>query len=287
MLDEEEPPPQPERSASVPKAATAVRYPRVRMRKIGALFILGLGLFAAAPAQAGIPDLYSGSWPAKLMPSNEPVGTITWVPVSEEWGRGVLGQPWGGAPFTNCPPKGQTRFFLGRYGTGGKLIACTIGADGRELHGRYDGAGGEFRPGSFDVSIVTGPQDTKQEFEGVYVEDGGITTDWCGELIPSTRPDVLAPRVTALASFARAGKPVRLRFSASDDRNVVRIAVTIKRAGKTIASISSGFRRVNGAPASLLWRPRRRLRGAFTFSVRVFDRYGNASRLSSAALHIR
>ena len=107
------------------------------------------------------------------MPSNEALGTITWVPVEEEWGRGVLDQPWGGAPFTNCPGRGQTRFFLGRYGTGGKLIACTVGADGKRLHGRYDGAGGEFRPGSFDVSIVTDPNDSEQEFEGVYVEDGG------------------------------------------------------------------------------------------------------------------
>lgn len=257
------------------------------MRKITVLFIVALGLLAAAPAQAGIPDLYSGSWPAKLMPGNDALGTITWVPVSEEWGRGVLDQPWGGAPFTNCPAKGQTRFFLGRYGTGGKLIACTVGTDGRELHGRYDGAGGEFRPGSFDVSIVTDPKDQEQEFEGVYVEDGGITTNWCGELIPSTRPDVLAPKVRALASFGRAGKPVRLRFAASDDRNVVRVQVTVRRAGKKIASFGSGYRRVDGAPTSLLWRPRQRLRGAFTFSVRVLDRYGNASRPSSAALRIR
>jgi hypothetical protein len=182
------------------------------MRKLIFGLIVSLGLLAAAPAQAGVPDLYSGSWPAKLMPSNEALGTITWVPVTEEWGRGVLDQPWGGAPFTNCPGKGQTRFFLGRYGTGGKLIACTVGADGRRLHGRYDGQGGEFRPGSFDVSLVTDSSDEEQEFEGVYVEDGGITTDWCGELIASSRPDVLAPHVSALPSFGRAGKPARLRL---------------------------------------------------------------------------
>ena len=246
--------------------------------------MLALGLLAAAPAQAGIPDLYSGSWPAKLMPSNEALGTITWVPVSEEWGRGVLDQPWGGAPFTNCPAKGQTRFFLGRYGTGGRLIACTVGADGRELHGRYDGAGGEFRPGSFDVKII---KDSPRIFFGQYVEDGGITTDWCGQLIPSTAPDTVVPTVHALASSGRAGRAVRLRFAASDDRKVVRFSVTIKRAGKRVASFSTGFRRVDGAPTSLLWRPRRRLRGAFTFSVRVFDRYGNASRPSSAALRLR
>jgi hypothetical protein len=257
------------------------------MRKITVVFVLGLGLLAAAPAQAAIPDLYSGSWPAKLMPDNTPLGTITWRPVTEEWGRGALNQPWGGAPLTNCPATGATRFFLGHYGTGGRLIACTVGTDGRRLHGRYDGAGGEFRPGSFDVSIVTDSKDEEQEFEGVYVEDGGITTDWCGELIPSTRPDVLRPTVTALASFGRFGKPLRLRFAASDDRNVVRIAVTIKRAGKRIGSFSSGYRRVDGAATSLLWRPRQRLRGVFTFSVRVFDRYGNASRRSSAALRIR
>jgi len=257
------------------------------MRKITVLFIFALGLLAAAPAQAGIPDLYSGSWPAKLMPSNEALGTITWVRVSEEWGRGVLNQPWGGAPFTNCPAEGQTRFFLGRYGTGGKLIACTIGADGRRLHGRYDGAGGEFRPGSFDVSIVTNPGDEEQEFEGVYVEDGGITTDWCGELVPSTRPDFEAPHVTALESFGRAGKPVRLRFAASDDRKQVRVRLTIKRAGKVVATVTTALRTVDGRPSSVLWRPRKHLRGTFVLIARAWDGYDNASARSFSTLRLK
>jgi hypothetical protein len=257
------------------------------MRKITVLFIVALGLVAASPAEAKIPDLYSGSWPAKLMPSNEALGTITWVPVSEEWGRGVLNQPWGGAPFTDCPAKGQTRFFLGRYGTGGKLIACTVGMDGRRLHGRYDGAGGEFRPGSFDVSIVTGPNDKEQEFEGVYIEDGGIITDWCGELIPSTRPDVEAPHVTALRSFGRVGKPVRLRFAASDDRNLVRVRLTIKRAGKVVGSVMTAMRRVDGMPTSVVWRPRTRLRGTFVVIARAWDRFDNPSARSFSTLRLK
>jgi hypothetical protein len=257
------------------------------MRKITVLFILAVGLLAAAPAQAGIPDLYSGSWPAKLMPSNEALGTITWRTVTEEWGRAALNQPWGGAPFTNCPDSGQTRFFLGHYGTGGRLIACTIGSDGRELHGRYDGAGGEFRPGSFDVSIVTDPGDKEQEFEGVYVEDGGITTDWCGELIPSSRPDVEAPHVTALKSFGRSGKPVRLRFAASDDRGQVRVQLIVKRAGKVVGSVTTALRRVDGQPTSALWRPRRRLRGTFVLIVRAWDQYGNRSTRSVSTLRLR
>jgi hypothetical protein len=257
------------------------------MRKLIIAFIVSLGLLAAAPAQAGIPDLYSGSWPAKLMPSNEALGTITWVPVSEEWGRGVLDQPWGGAPFTNCPPKGQTRFYLGRYGTGGKLIACTVGSDGKQLHGRYDGQGGEFRPGSFDVSIITAPADDEQEFEGVYVEDGGITTDWCGELINSTRPDVLSPHVSVLPSFGRVGKPVQLRFSASDDRNLVRVQLTIRRAGKIFGSVTSALRRVDGRPSALLWRPRKRLSGTFALCARAWDRYDNASARSCSTLRLK
>ena len=257
------------------------------MRKLIIAFIVSLGLLAAAPAQAGIPDLYSGSWPAKLMPSNEALGTITWVPVTEEWGRGVLDQPWGGAPFTNCPSKGQTRFFLGRYGTGGKLIACTVGSDGKRLHGRYDGQGGEFRPGSFDVSIITAPNDDEQEFEGVYVEDGGITTDWCGELINSTRPDVLSPHVSVLPSFGRVGKPVQLRFSASDDRNLVRVQLTIRRAGKIFGSVTSALRRVDGRPSSLIWRPRKRLSGTFALCARAWDRYGNASARSCSTLRLK
>jgi hypothetical protein len=257
------------------------------MRKLTVAFIISLALLAVAPAQAGVPDLYSGSWPAKLMPSNEALGTITWVPVTEEWGRGVLDQPWGGAPFTNCPPKGQTRFFLGRYGTGGKLIACTVGTDGRRLHGRYDGQGGEFRPGSFDVSIVTAPNDDEQEFEGVYVEDGGITTDWCGELINSTRPDVLAPHVSVLPSFGRSGKPVRLRFSASDDRDVVRVQLTVRRGVKIVGSVTSSLRRVGGRPSFVLWHPRRRLSGTFALCARAWDRYGNASARSCSTLRLK
>lgn len=257
------------------------------MRKLTVAFIVSAALLVAAPAQAGIPDLYSGSWPAKLMPGNEALGTITWVPVSEAWGRGVLDQPWGGAPFTNCPAKGQTRFFLGRYGTGGRLIACTVGSDGRRLHGRYDGAGGEFRPGSFDVSIVTGPKDEEQEFEGVYVEDGGITTEWCGELISSTRPDFEAPHVTALKSFGRSGKPVRLRFAASDDRKLVRVQLIIRRAGKTVGSVTTALRSVDGKPTSALWRPRTRLRGTFVLVARAWDRYGNASARSFSTLRLQ
>jgi hypothetical protein len=257
------------------------------MRKLIIAFIVSLGLLAAAPAQAGIPDLYSGSWPAKLMPSNEALGTITWVPVTEEWGRGVLDQPWGGTPFTNCPPKGQTRFYLGRYGTGGKLIACTVGSDGKQLHGRYDGQGGEFRPGSFDVSIITAPNDDEQEFEGVYVEDGGITTDWCGELINSTRPDVLAPHVSVLPSFGRVGKPVQLRFSASDDRNLVRVQLTVRRAGKIVGSVTSALRRVNGQPSWVLWRPRKRLSGTFALCARAWDWYGNAGARSCSTLRLK
>lgn len=220
------------------------------------------------------------------MPSNEALGTITWVPVSEQWGRGVLNQPWGGAPFTNCPAKGQTRFFLGRYGTGGTLIACTVGADGRQLHGRYDGAGGEFRPGSFDVTMVTDPGDDEQEFEGVYVEDGGITTDWCGELIASTRPDFEAPAVRALQSVGRSGRPVRLRFAASDDRNVVKVELIVRRAGKTVGSVTTSLRRVNGKPSFAVWRPRRHLHGNFVLIARAWDKYGNRSARSISRLRL-
>jgi hypothetical protein len=286
MLEPEDPP-HPASSESAPKAATALRYPGVLMRKLTIAFIVSLALLAAAPAQAAIPDLYSGSWPAKLMPDNVELGTIKWVSVTEEWGRGVLDQPWGGAPFTNCPSKGQTRFFLGHYGTGGRLIACTVGKDGKQLHGRYDGSGGEFRPGSFDVSIVTDPSDEEQEFEGVYVEDGGITTDWCGELISSTRPDFEAPSVRALRSFGRSGQPVRLRFAASDDRNIVRVRLTIKHHGKVVGSVATALRRMNGAPSSALWRPRKRLRGTFVVVARAWDRYGNASARSLSTLRLK
>jgi len=284
-LEEEPEEPHPASSQSAPIAAAALRYPGDPMRKLIILFVISLGLLGAAPAQAGIPDLFTGSWPAKLMPSNQELGTITWVPVREAWARGLLNQPWGGAPFTTCPDPGQTRFFFGRYSGGGKLIACTVGPDGRRLHGRYDGSGGEFAPSSFDVSIVE--DSPTREFEGVYVEVSGFTTDWCAELIPGSDPDTTAPQVTALPSFGRAGKAVRLGYSASDDRNLVRITATIRRAGKRVATINSGFRRVDGSPRSLVWRHRTPLRGLYTYCIRAYDRYGNTSRLSCTTLRLR
>jgi hypothetical protein len=255
-----------------------------------ALGVCGASAPAAVPAAAppgavnGIPDVYSGSWPAQLMPSREALGTITWVPISSEWGRNMLGSYWGGSPFTNCPPAGQTRFFIGRYDSGGQLLACTVGADGRTLHGRYDGAGGEFRPGSFDVTIV---RESPRIFFGKYVEDGGITTDWCGQLLPETTPDFVAPSVTAYASSGRAGHAVPLRFSASDDRGEVRVRLTIARRGaaKTIGSVASSLRTF-AARASLVWRAPRRLHGTFTFCVRAWDAYGNASARSCSTVRI-
>lgn len=272
--------------ASAAISAKTVGYPGRIVKRILPILAALVALGVAPAANAGVPDFYSGQWPAKLMPSNEALGTITWRPIDATWARFQLGQPFGGAPFTDCPSSPDTRFFRGLYGTGGELIACTTTADGKTLHGRYDGGGGEFRPGSFTISIVENESDFR-EFFGVYVEDGGITTDWCGELVMSSLPDTVAPSALALPSVGRAGHKVGLRVSASDDRGAAKIAVTVKRAGRTIASFASGFRKVSGSTVAVSWKAPRRLRGHFTFCVRAADRGGNLSARSCSTLILR
>ena len=136
--------------------------------------------------------------------------------------------------------------------------------------------------------MVTDPNDDEQEFEGVYVEDGGITTDWCGELIASTRPDVLHPTVER-ASELRPGRqacaPALLRLGRSQHR--ARPDDRSGAAGKVVGSVTSPLRRVNGQPSFVLWRPRKRLSGTFVLCARAWDRYGNASARSCSTLRLK
>jgi hypothetical protein len=90
-----------------------------------------------------------------------------------------------------------------------------------------------------------------------------------------------------MQSFGRSGKPVRLRFAASDDRNVVKVQLVIRRAGKTVGSVMTSLRRVNGRPSFAVWRPHRHLHGTFVVIARAWDKYGNASVRSSSTLRLK
>ena len=168
---------------------------------------------ASSAASAAPLDVWTGSWPAQLMPSKEPLGLLTWREIRESEGRAMVGLNFGGRPF-ECPETGPSRFFRGHYVDGGDLVACTTGADGRTLVGRFNG-NETFKSGSFDVRIIS---ETPRIFFGKYVEDDGITTDWCGVLgtkgaltpetvdIAGARRSVRSPRPAARARSSRCAR---------------------------------------------------------------------------------
>ena len=75
---------------------------------------------------------------------------LTWRSIRESEGRAMVGLNFGGRPF-ECGEAGPSNFFRGHYADGGDLVACTTGADGRTLVGRFNG-NETFKSGSFEVT---------------------------------------------------------------------------------------------------------------------------------------
>jgi hypothetical protein len=220
-----------------------------------------------------------------------PLGTLVWRAIRYEDGMALVGKNFGGRPFTGCPTDGTTRFFRGRYVQGGNLIACTRGADGTELHGRFDG-NETFRSGGFTIRI-TGR--SPSFFFGDYVEDDGITVDWCGLLeraisLPEGRvgvSDFTAPTVKMRAAMGHVGKKTSLRFSVSDASPTVRVDLSVIAGGKALANMSVRSVKANGSLRTFRWRVPASLRGK---KLRVcgaaLDRAGNVGGRSCARLTV-
>ena len=178
----------------------------------GAIMPTTLGA-ASPPASPAIPDEWSGEWPAQLMEKTgaTPLGTLIWREIRYEDGMALVGKDFGGRPFTGCPADGNTRFFRGRYVQGGALIGCTRGADGTELVGRFDG-NETFQSSDFTIKI-TGRDPSF--FFGEYVEDDGITVDWCGIRtriislpdLPDGSVDYVAPKVSMRSADRQGRRP--------------------------------------------------------------------------------
>jgi hypothetical protein len=261
------------------------------------IVLMGMILPAASgatPTSATvIPDEWSGEWPAQLMEKqgNTPLGTLVWRSIRYEDGMAMLGKKFGGRPFTGCPTDGATRFFRGRYVQGGTLIACTRGADGTELHGRFDG-NETFRSGGFTIRI-TGRDPSF--FFGDYVEDDGITVDWCGLLeraisLPEGRvgtADFTAPAVKVRAAKARVGGLARLRFTVRDASPTVRVDLSVIAGGKALVNLTRRAAKANGSLRTVTWRVPASARGK---KLRVcgaaLDRSGNVSGRSCARLTV-
>ena len=201
-----------------------------RMRAFLVLVVLGVTL-AIVPTGGSAttqttPDFWTGTWPAFLMEGGkitDPLGTLKWRQIRHEDGVALIGRNFGGKLFEGCSTDPSTLFFRGSYVEGGDLVACTTGADGKTIVGRFNGRE-DFMSGSFSVSIIR--DDDKRVFAGKYFEDQGITTDWCGSLeslappVPTTpKPvlDVSPPRVTALSWTGPIGAAVPLRAKVVDN----------------------------------------------------------------------
>jgi hypothetical protein len=247
------------------------------------LLVLGIGMaLALAPAgnaaapDAGLPDRWSGAWPAQLMPDAVALGTLTWRSISYEEGNAYLGKAFGGLPFEGCPADGRTRFFRGKYHVGGDLIGCTVGDDARTLVGRFNG-NEQLRSGSFTITLVH--EGAKPLFFGQYFEDHGVTTDWCGTLEPGSRPpavtDTAAPLVDVL-TVRRTGRTATVRFRAYDETATVRVEVQVRRAGRVVAR-TTVTARGDGTIRTAKLRLPVGVRGALTVSVRARDTGGNAT----------
>lgn len=245
------------------------------------------------PAATAIPDEWSGEWPAQLMAKegNTPLGTLVWRAIRYEDGMALVGKKFGGRVFAGCPADGNTRFFRGRYVQGGSLIACTRGADGLELVGRFDG-NETFRSGGFTIRI-TGHNPSF--FFGEYVEDAGLTVDWCGLLerriaLPEGRvgvSDFTAPAVKTRPAKVRAGALAILRFSVRDASPTVRIDLSVIAGGKSLANLSLPSAKADGSLRVVRWRVPVTARGKkLRVCTAALDRAGNLSGRSCARLTV-
>ncbi len=269
------------------------------MRRL--LFLMLLAFIAAIlPGAAGstpvrsavtFDDLWSGVWPAQLMPGSEPLGTLNWREIREEEGRAMIGVGFGGRDFEGCD-SGPARFFRGHYVEGGDLIACTVGADGRRLVGRFNGRE-DFRSGSFDVQII---QESPRIFFGKYFEDDGVVTDWCARLEPpkalteapkpEIAPDLARPRVKVSGWAGKAGALVPLRAAVSDNSDAaVTVTFTIRRGAKLLKTATVNAR--PGAVARAAWRAPKRLRGTLAVCATAIDVAGNESSRGCATIRLR
>ena len=251
---------------------------------------------AGATTSSTVPDFWTGSWPAFLMEGGtitDPLGTLEWRQIRHEEGVAMLGRNFGGRLFEGCSTDPSTIFFRGSYVEGGDLVACTTGADGKTITGRFNGRE-DFMSGSFTVSIIR--DDDKRIFAGKYFEDHGITTDWCGSLdFPTPTPkntapkpvlDTAPPTVSALGWSGAAGSAVPLRAKVRDNLGAnVSVEFTVRRKARLVKSATITAR-ADGSLAKAVWRAPNDLRGTFTVCAQATDAAGNESGRSCAIIRL-
>lgn len=102
-----------------------------------------------------------------------------------------------------------------------------------------------------------------------------------------TIADKIPPTAKAVSSRGVRGRSIKLLSQAFDETGEVRLADTIKKGARTITTLKTGFAATRrGATYYILWKPPASLFGALTHCVQAFDRTGNKSTVSCAALTI-
>lgn len=299
------PPPHPA-AITASRRTIADRLPFLRMRWsfrlallaslvaiTGVIMPVALSAAGSSSPGAGIPDEWSGEWPAQLMETTgaTPLGTLVWREIRYEEGIALVGKNFGGKVFTGCPSDGRTRFFRGRYVQGGELIGCTRGDDGTELTGRFNG-NETFRSSDFTIKLKGR---SPSFFFGEYVEDdGGQTVDWCGTrtrviAFPDTQAgtDYVAPTVRMRSATAKAGSLARLRFTVRDKSPTVRVDLIVISGKKALTNLTLPAARADGHIHTKTWRVPASARGKkLRVCAAALDRSGNMSGRSCAALTV-
>lgn len=109
-----------------------------------------------------------------------------------------------------------------------------------------------------------------------------------GDGAPPTVVQTQAPHLRAKPVVSRAGAPMRLRYTALDDGVGVRAAITVSRKSSVVFRTTTTPGTVHaGQVYSVLWRPAKKLRGAFRFCVGSIADDGTHSAQSCASVTLR
>jgi hypothetical protein len=100
--------------------------------------------------------------------------------------------------------------------------------------------------------------------------------------------DTERPRVRALPSTARVGKPVRLLALASDDSGAFSLGGSVFRGTRNLFSVRSHYIRQDKRPLHyyLQFSRPRLARGTYRFCLRALDRAGHQSGISCSTLRV-
>jgi subtilisin family serine protease len=109
-----------------------------------------------------------------------------------------------------------------------------------------------------------------------------------GELRMPSVPDFAAPTAKALASTGRPGRIVKLRSRIADDSGEFRVATTVKRNGRVVATMQKGFVKAAGQTTIVIgWKVPSAAKGAYQHCVQAIDRAGNKSAVTCARIRLR